>query len=81
MANQNPQSEKQPQPEKPREQTRKAGDNKKWDIIDEQSWESFPGSDAPAAWAGKDIAPQDREKIENENEDDNENEKERSETD
>lgn len=65
MANQNPHSEKKPQPEKPREsETRQAGDKKKWDIIDEQSWESFPGSDSPASWAGKDIAPQDREKKE-----------------
>lgn len=30
-------------------------------LIDEAVWESFPASDAPTSWAGKDIAPQDRE--------------------
>lgn len=65
MPNRNEQSEKKRNPEKPADQeTRKTGDEKRWDIIDEQSWESFPGSDAPASWAGKDIAPQDREKKE-----------------
>lgn len=32
-----------------------------WDIIDERAWESFPASDPPATWAGRDIAPQERE--------------------
>lgn len=28
--------------------------------VDEQAEQTFPASDAPAGWAGKDIAPQDR---------------------
>jgi hypothetical protein len=40
----------------------KQGDQtRKWDIIDERAWESFPASDPPATWAGRDIAPQERE--------------------
>jgi hypothetical protein len=29
--------------------------------IDDAADQTFPASDAPASWAGKDIAPQDRE--------------------
>lgn len=29
-----------------------------WDRIDQESWESFPASDPPSHWAGKDDAPQ-----------------------
>ena len=29
--------------------------------VDDASDQTFPASDAPASWAGKDIAPQDRE--------------------
>jgi hypothetical protein len=28
--------------------------------VDETAKQTFPASDAPASWAGKDIAPQDR---------------------
>jgi len=38
-----------------------ADGKKKWDIIDEQAWESFPGSDPPSSWAGKDLTPEERE--------------------
>lgn len=56
-------------PEKPREAVHSAETKKesaktgkrKWDIIDENAWESFPASDAPGSWAGRDIPPDERE--------------------
>jgi len=36
--------------------------NKTWDGVDEQSDESFPASDAPHSWAGRDIPPDERKK-------------------
>ncbi len=32
----------------------------KWDLIDENAWESFPASDAPGSWAGRDLTPEER---------------------
>ena len=34
--------------------------DKSQEAEDEATLESFPASDAPASWAGRDIAPQDR---------------------
>jgi hypothetical protein len=59
MANQNTQPQKQTNPEKPDEVEHSTKKNK-WDVIDENAWESFPASDAPANWAGRDIAPAER---------------------
>jgi hypothetical protein len=67
MPNQNS-DQKKTAPEKPREAEHPAtkgsdgkGGEKKWDIIDEHAWESFPASDAPSSWAGRDISPDERE--------------------
>ncbi|MDB4986609.1 MAG: hypothetical protein JWN04_1787, partial [Myxococcaceae bacterium] len=32
----------------------------KWDQTDESSSESFPASDAPTSWAGRDIPPDEK---------------------
>jgi hypothetical protein len=80
MPNRNTETEKSKlKPEKPRADNdaskkdfkgeAQEGQAKKWDIIDEHAWESFPASDAPASWAGRDIAPQDREAEENKKKD------------
>ena len=59
---------KQPTPEKPTKRadspthlkTDKTGDKRQWDLIDEHAWESYPASDPPASWAGRDIPPEER---------------------
>lgn len=71
MSEQSTQAKSKPTPDKPNEAQEKgversgdaASDSaKKWDIIDEHAWESFPASDAPSSWAGRDIAPEEQEK-------------------
>lgn len=69
MPNSNTRTERQTAPDKPQNKPGQAvleGDNpdgqkRKWDIIDEHAWESFPASDPPASWAGRDIPPEERE--------------------
>ena len=68
MANEKSHTESKKSPDKPQDKTtrpaltgsQKQGGPERWDVIDEQSWESFPGSDAPSSWAGRDIPPDER---------------------
>jgi hypothetical protein len=69
MSNENTHAEERLMPDRPPEKTLRpalhsaagAADGDGWDIVDEQSWGSFPGSDSPSTWAGRDLPPESEE--------------------